>query len=89
MVLERANSATSLVLVMHIWRDKLEFCAPLEGDAFFVCCAGLVVKNLDVNQKNPGYQACQNGIVGCNAMAVTFGLECLLEDENAISMEGN
>ncbi len=32
---------------------------------------------------------CHNGIVGCNLAVVAFGLERLLEDEIAISMEGN
>ncbi len=67
----------------------MEFCVPLEGDCFFVCRTGLVVKNLEVHYKTPGCQACHNGIVGCNAMVVTFGLECLLEDEIAIGVEGN
>ena len=48
-VLERANSTFSLVLAMHIWRDKLELGILLEGDGFFVCHAGLVVKDLEVN----------------------------------------
>jgi hypothetical protein len=48
-VLEHANSTFSLVLAMHVWWDKLEFCVPLEvGDCFLVCCTGLVVKNLEV-----------------------------------------
>ena len=47
------------------------------------------MKNLEVNQKTPGYQACHNGIVGYNAMAVALGLECLLEGEIAIGLEGN
>ncbi len=87
MALESANSTFSLGLAMHIWWDKLEFCIPLEGDGFFECHTGLVVKNLEVNQKTPGCQACHNGIVGYNALAVTFGLECLLEDEIAVSVE--
>ncbi len=74
---------------MHVWWDKLEFCVPLEGDCFLVFCAGLVVKNLEVHQEIPCCQACHNGIVGCNLMVVTFGLERLLEDEIAISLEGN
>jgi hypothetical protein len=49
MVLERVNRAFSLVLVMHIWWDKLELGIPLEGDGFFVCHAGLVIKDLEVN----------------------------------------
>jgi hypothetical protein len=49
--LERANSTLSLVLAMHIRRDKLEFGVPLKGDGFFVCHAGLVVENLEINQK--------------------------------------
>jgi hypothetical protein len=48
-VLEHANSAFSLVLVMHIWQDKLELGVPLEGDGFLVCRTGLVVKDLEVN----------------------------------------
>jgi hypothetical protein len=89
MVLECANSTFSPVSAMHVRWDKLEFCIPLEGDCFFVCHAGLVVENLEVHQETSGCQACHNGILGCNAMAVTFGLECLLEDEIAISVEGN
>ncbi len=89
MVLEHVNSAFSPVLAMHIWWDKLEFCIPLEDDGFFVCCAGLVAENLEVNQKTPGCQVCHNGIVGGNAMAVTIRLECLLEDEIAIGVEGD
>jgi hypothetical protein len=79
-VLERANSAFSPVLSMHVRWDKLESCIPLEGDCFLVCRAGLVVKNLEVHRETPCCQACHNGIVGCNLMAVTFGLERLLED---------
>ncbi len=89
MVLERANSAFSPVLAMHIWWDKLEFGIPLEGDGFFLCRTGLIIEDLEVNQKTPGCQACHNGIVDCNAMAVTFELECLLEDEIAIDVGGN
>ncbi len=74
---------------MHVWWDKLEFCIPLEGDCFLVNRAGLVVENLEVHQETPCCQACHNGIVGCNAMVVTFGLEQLLEDEVASSVEGN
>ncbi len=88
-VLECVDSMFNPVLVMHIWWDKLEFGAPLEGNGFFVCCAGLVVKDLEVNQKTPGHQAYHNGIVGGNEMVVAFGLECLLEDEIVISVEGN
>jgi hypothetical protein len=88
-VLEHVNSVFSPVTAMHIWWDNLEFGVPPEGDGLFVCCAGLIVKNLEINQKNPGCQACHNGIVGCNLMAVAFRLECLLEDEIAISVEGN
>jgi hypothetical protein len=74
---------------MHIWWDKLEFGIPLEGDGFFACRAGLVDKNLEVNQKTPCCQACHNDIVGGNAMVVALGLECLLEDVIAIGVEGN
>ncbi len=74
---------------MHVRWDKLEFCIPLEGDCFLVCRAGLVVENLEIHQETSCCQACHDGIVGCNLMAVTFGLECLLKDEIAISVEGD
>jgi hypothetical protein len=89
MVLECANSTFSPVLAMHVRWDKLKFCIPLEGDCFLVFRAGLVVENLEVHRETPCCQACHNGIGGCNSMAVTFGLERLLEDEIAISVEGN
>jgi hypothetical protein len=73
---------------MHIWWDELEFGNPLEGNGFFAC-PGFVVKDLEVNQKNPGCQVYHNGLVGGNVMVVPFGLECLLKDEIAIDMEGN
>jgi hypothetical protein len=63
-VLERANSAFSPVLAMHVWWDKSGFCVPLEGDCFLVCCASLVVENLEVHQETPCCQVCYNGIAG-------------------------
>ncbi len=71
-ILERVNSTFSPVLAMHVWWEKLEFCIPLEGDCFLVFRAGLVVENLEVHQETPCCQACHNGIVGCNLVAVTF-----------------
>jgi hypothetical protein len=73
-VLEHANSTFTLVLVMHVQWDKLKFCVPLEGDCLLVCHAGLVVENLEVHQETP---CCGHVImaIGCNLMAVTFGLE--------------
>jgi hypothetical protein len=67
----------------------LEFGVPLQGDGFFVCHTSLVVEDLEVNLKTPGCQACHNGIVGGNVMVVALGLECFLEDEIAIGVEGN
>jgi hypothetical protein len=48
-VLECVNRVLSLVAAMHIWREKLELCFPLEGDSFLSCCAGLVVEDPEVN----------------------------------------
>jgi hypothetical protein len=72
---------------MHVRWVKLEFSIPLEGDCSLVCRAGFIVGNLEVHQETPCCQACYIGIVGCNSMAVTFGLERLLEDEIAISVD--
>ncbi len=88
-VLEHADCALSPVLAMHIWWDKIEFGVPLEGDGFFVCRAGIFAEDLEVNQKSPDCQMCHNGIVGGDEMAVALGLECLLEDDIAISVKGN
>jgi hypothetical protein len=41
-VLERGNSAFSLVLAMHVQWDKLEFCIPLEGDCFLDAALALL-----------------------------------------------
>ena len=71
---------------MHVQWDKLEFCIPLEGYCFLVFPAGLVVENLENHQETPCCQGCHNGIVGCNLMVVTFGLELLLDDGKAIMM---
>ncbi len=79
-VLECANSTFSPVLAMHVQWDKLKFCVPLEGYCFLVFRAGLVVENLEVHQETLCCQACHNGIVGCNLLAVIYGLERLLED---------
>jgi hypothetical protein len=74
---------------MHIRQDELELGMPLEGDSFLVSCIGLIVENLEINYKALGCQACYNGIVGRNAVAVALGLEILLEDKIAIGVEGN
>ncbi len=67
---------------------QVGICVPLEGDYLLVCHAGLFVKNLEVHQET-SCQACHNGIVDCNTIVVTFGLESLLEDEIAIGVEGD
>ncbi len=75
---------------MHVWRDKLEGGFPFEGDCFFIGGTGFVIQDLEINGEPPGRQTCHNGIISCNAVAVTFGFEGLLEDEVlAISVEGN
>ncbi len=88
-VLEFSNSAIRPVSAMHIWWDELEFGILFEGDGFFASQAGLDVEDLEVNQKTPGCQACHNGILGSNVMAVALGLECLLEGKIAIRVKGN
>ncbi len=74
---------------MHVWRDKLEGGIPLEGNCFFISRAGFVTQDLEINGEPMGRQTSHDGVVGCNAVAVALGLEGLLEDEVAVSMEGN
>jgi hypothetical protein len=89
MVLERANGVFHPIAVMHVWRDKLEGGIPLEGDCFFISGAGFVIQDLEINREPTGCQTSHNCVLGCNAVAVTLGLEGLLEDEVAIGVEGN
>ncbi len=89
MILERVNGALHPIAAMHVWRDKLEGGIPLEGDCFFIGGAGFVIQDLEINEEPTGCQTGHNSVVCCNAVAVTLGLESLLEDEVAVSMEGN
>jgi hypothetical protein len=54
-VLECANGTLYPIVVMHVWRDKLEGGVPLEGDGFFISRAGFVIKDLDVGTLPEGY----------------------------------
>ena len=67
----------------------LEFGVPLEGDGFFVCRAGFVIQDLEINGETTGGQASHDRVVGGNAMAITLGLEGLLKDEVAICVKGD
>ncbi len=89
MVLEHANGALRPIAAMHVCRDKLEGGVPLEGDIFFISGAGFVIQDLEINREPTGRQTSHDCVVGCNAVAVTLGLESLLEDEVAVGIEGN
>ena len=89
MVLERANGVFHPIAVMHVWRDKLEGGVPFEGDFLFISGAGFVIQDLEINREPLGHQTSHNGVVCCDAVAVTLGFESLLEDEVAIGMEAN
>ena len=88
-VLERANGALCLIAAMHVWRDELEVGIPLEGDGFFISRAGFVIQDLEINGEPMGRQTSHECVVRCNAVAVTLGLEGLLEGEVAFGVEGN
>ncbi len=89
MVLEGVNGALCPIVAMHVGGDKLEGGIPLENDGFFVSRACFIIKDLEIYGETPGCQASHNSIVGGNAMAITLGLEGLLEDEVAVGVEGN
>jgi hypothetical protein len=88
-ILERANGALHLIVLMHVWRGELEGGVKLEGDCFFIGGAGFVIQDLEINREPTGHQISHDGAVCCNAVTVTLGLESFLEDEVAISVEGN
>ncbi len=88
-VLEHANGAFCPIASMHVWRDELEGGVPLEGDCFFISGAGFVIQDLEINGESTGHQTSHDGVVGCNTMVVTLGLEGLLEDEVAVGVEDN
>ncbi len=89
MILERANGVLHPIATMHVWRDELEGGVPLEGDCFFIGRAGFVIQDLEINREPTGRQTSHNSVVCCDAVAVTLGLESLLEDEVAVGVEGN
>ena len=62
---------------------------PLEGDCFFISRAGFIIQDLEINGEPMGRQTSRDCVVGCNAVAVTIGLEGLLEDEVAIGIKGH
>ncbi len=88
-VLEHVNGVLHPIVAMHVWREQLEGGIPLKGDLFFLSGAGFVIQDLEINGEPMGHQTSHDSVVGCNAVVVTLGLEGLLEDEVAVSMEGN
>jgi hypothetical protein len=88
-VLEHVNGTLHLIVAMHVRRDELEGGIPLEDDCFFISRAGFVFQDIKINREPTGCQTSHDCVVGCNAVAVTLGLEGLLEDEVAVGVEGN
>ncbi len=62
---------------------------PLEGGCFFLSGARFVILDLEINREHIGCHTNHDGVVGCNAVVVTLGLEGLLRNEVAIGVEGN
>ncbi len=89
MVLERANGALHPIVAIHVWRDQLEGGVPLKVDCFFISGAGFVIQDLEINREPTGRQVSLDSVVGCDVVVVTLGLEGLLENEVAFSVEGN
>jgi hypothetical protein len=88
-IIERANGAFHPIVVMHVWGDELKSGVPFEGDCFFIGGTGFVIQDLEINREPSCRQTHHNGVISCDAVAVALGFEGLLEDEVAISMEGN
>jgi hypothetical protein len=63
---------------MHVQGNELEGGIPIEGDDLFVCQAGFVIQDLEIDGETSGCQASLDCVVGGNAMAVALGLEDLL-----------
>jgi hypothetical protein len=88
-VLKCLDGVLGPIVVMHVWRDKLEGDISLEGDCFFISRAGFDIQDLEINGKLTGHQASHYSVVGSNTVVVTLGLEGLLENEVAIGVEGD
>ncbi len=67
----------------------MESGVPFEGDPFFIGGAGFVIQDLEINREPLCHETRHDGVISCNAVAVALGFEGLLEDEVAISIEGN
>ncbi len=87
MILECVNGAFRTIVVMHVWRDKLESGVPFEGDRFFIGGAGFVFRDLEINGEPLGCQTRHNGVIRCDAVAVALGFEGLLKNEVAFWCE--
>ncbi len=89
-VLEYANGALCPIAVMHVWRDHLEGGVLLKSDGFFISGAGFVIQDLEIKGEPPtGHQTSHDSVIGGDAVAVTLGLEGLLENEVAVGVEGD
>ena len=88
-VLEGSDGPLRSIAAVHFAGHQLELGMPSERDGLFVGSTGLIVEDLEVHGEAAGEEPCHDGVVGGNAVGVSFSLERLLQNQIAISMIGN
>lgn len=88
-VLEGSDGPLRSIAAVHFWGHQLKLGMPIEHDGLFVGTTGLIVEDLEVYGEAAGEEPCHDGVVGGDAMGVSFSLEWVLENQIAISMIGN
>ena len=79
----------SLVATMHVRRDQLKIAFPGDRDGLRVGCTCLIVEDLKIDSETSGSLPGHNVGVCCDAVFVTPGFKCLMQDEVPISVVRN
>ncbi len=80
MVFEVLYHSFGLVSPVHVRQHKLEVSLPqlYDYDDLLEVCAGLIISDIEINQKPTSSQPCHDGVESRNAVFVCFCLEFLL-----------
>ena len=80
MIFKVTNHSLCFIPVVHIRRDKLEFCLPGLGDNLFEVGAGLVISDVGIHREPAHKKASHDVIEGWYTMFVCLCREGLLQD---------
>lgn len=79
-VLEGSDGPLCSITAVHFWGHQLKLGMPFERDGLFVGSTRLVVEDLKVHGEAAGEEPCHDGVVGGNAVGVSFSLKRLLQN---------